>query len=378
MHRSAAVAAALAGLIVPAAAVAAPADPTHNGRGFVRSESKISRTSVAGLNRHWAADIGAKGPGTALIGSDRVIVPGGPSSPGLAALDLETGKELWAWKADVEDAGAPVRSQSRIVAAGAGSVTAVDTETGKPAWTRAVEGGGTTTIAAGFNRVFVSTDRSLTTFKAETGAVRWTEKIDAPQRMSVTYGWLFTTQDGLLAVRRPKDGEMRWKQGLQPGKTIPSAPSVSRHTVYVVAPDGATGLQLLALDSRTGKGLWKAPAGDDVCASGECRLAAPVADDESVIVATPAGRVAALERTSGKERWAMKVGVPIVGDPVVSAGRVAFVATTKGQLLALSTRTGEVLWKDDLGAEPEAGPVVGAGSVVVRTRDGRTATWALG
>lgn len=359
------------------AATSAPTDPTYGGRGYVKSEREVSRASVGGLNVHWTADVKTKSPAAALVAADRILLTGTPDGPGLEAMDLQSGKALWAWKGSADDTGAPVRSGDRIIAAEQGVVTSLDRTTGTVAWSHKVDGDDTS-VAAAFNRVFVSTDKALTTLKAENGAVRWSQPVDSPARMQVAYGWLFTSQDGVIAAHKPWDGTLRWKHALPRGRTRPSTPYVSKFVAFVTGPDGSGGLRLRAIDSRKGELLWAtAVGGKDSCAS-TCTLATPVADDRLVYAATPDGLLTALDRNTGKVLWTSKLGSAVVGDPVVSAGGVVVVATEKRRLLAISNRTGDALWQQDLDADPTAGPALGRGVVVVRTADGRTRTYALG
>lgn len=81
------------------AATSAPTDPTYGGRGYVTSEREVSRASVGGLNVHWTADVKTKSPAAALVAADRILLTGTPDGPGLEAIDLQSGKALWAGRA---------------------------------------------------------------------------------------------------------------------------------------------------------------------------------------------------------------------------------------------------------------------------------------
>ncbi len=377
MFRIPALATTFACLLMLPATAGAVTDPTNGGRGYVRSERSLSRTSVDGLNALWSAPSGS-GDGAALLGADSVFVSGTPDGPGVRALDPVTGDESWAWTAgDGGDATAPVRSGAHLlVTAQDGIVTALDRDSGAPVWARKVEGGHPAVVAA-FNRVFVSTDTALTTLDAGSGRVRWSQRVDAPQGMAVSHGWLFTTQPGVIVSRGPARGDGRWKEELPQGDTVPSTPFLSKFATFVTAPGGDNGeLQTRAYDSRSGKLQWVATVGRDGCAD-TCRPATPVADDARVYAATPSGRLTALDRRTGEERWAVQLRSPTAGDPVLSASGVVFVADTDGALTALDARTGRALWERKLESPAVAGPALGLSTVAVRTKDGRTTTFAL-
>lgn len=376
MFRTPLLATTLACLLLLPATAGAVTDPTNGGRGFVRSERSITPATVDGLTALWSATSGS-GDGAALIGADNVFVPGAQDGPGLRALDPITGDESWSWTADGgSDVTAPVRSGATLlVTAQDGIATALHRTTGTTAWTRKVDGDHTTVVAA-FNRIFVSTDTTLATLDAGTGRLRWSQRVDTPLGMGVAHGWLFTTQPGVIASRSPARGEARWKAELPQGKTLPSTPSLSKFAAFVTTPDGEGDAQTRALDSRTGKVQWAATVGRDGCTD-TCRSPTPVADDSRVYAATLSGRLTALDRRNGAERWAVRLGSPIVGDPVVSAGGIVYAVDTDGILTGLDARSGKVQWVQKLGSPAVAGPALGLGTVLVRTQDGRTTTLAL-
>lgn len=380
MPRTPALAAAITCLIaVPAAAAATTTtDPTNGGRGNVATEKRLTRTTVPGLQARWSATPSSRAPGAALIGGEAVFVPGTTSGPGIEALDPSTGAPAWTWHARSDDAAVPVRSlPTRIIAVQDGEVTGLDRATGKELWSRPGLPGSGTTAVASFNRIFPASDKGFGVIDAPDGRLRWWMPSGTRVHVAVADGWIFATgDDGLVSSRRPKDGAARWKQEVGTGDCGLSTAFMSKGTGFFMAPDGKGALRLIALDARSGKPRWVNPVGRDRCRSGET-LPRTVADANRVYAALPDGRVAAVDRHTGKDLWTIDTGVGTVGDPVVTSGGVVFVVTTDGVLLAINTRDGEPLWKQDLGSAPLGGPAAGNGSVVVRTRDGRVSTFSL-
>jgi len=97
----------------------------------------------------------------------------------------------------------------------------------------------------------------------------------------------------------------------------------------------------------------------------------PGVTEDLVVAADVRGRVAALERNSGTQRWETRLRDVQVASGMGVGGGVAVLGTLGGLAIALNLENGEEIWRTRLSSEVVAvSPVVG-GQVVARTNDGR-------
>ena len=117
------------------------------------------------------------------------------------------------------------------------------------------------------------------------------------------------------------------------GEPIESSAAIADGVVYV----GAQSAELLALDLKTGKLLWKYKTSEGVGESSPC-----VADGV-VYVGDLAGVVHAVGR-DGKGLWTFKAGSEIKASPVVVDDRV-LIGSYDETLYCLAAKTGKLLWQ---------------------------------
>ncbi len=124
---------------------------------------------------------------------------------------------------------------------------------------------------------------------------------------------------------------------------------------------------VMAFDEKTGDRLWQFDPqpkdADDATYGGGVAVA-----DDRVYVGTGYAQVLALDAKTGKEIWRVPVSAPIHSPPTVAAGRV-FVVTVENELDVLAADDGRKLWTHNGLPEPAglaggAAPAV-AGDVVV-------------
>jgi len=97
----------------------------------------------------------------------------------------------------------------------------------------------------------------------------------------------------------------------------------------------------------------------------------PGVTEDLVVAADVRGRVAALERNSGTQRWETRLRDVQVASGMGVGGGVAVLGTLDGLAIALNLENGQEIWRTRLSSEVVAvSPVVG-GQVVARTNDGR-------
>ena len=134
--------------------------------------------------------------------------------------------------------------------------------------------------------------------------------------------------------------------------SIPLTTSVSGNTVAVASNNGT----LLALDSATGRELWRASVGTP--------LSAGVGSDGKVTaVVTRDNEVVALE--AGRVLWRQRLGAQTYTAPLVAGGRVFLLAADRS-VTAFDGQTGRRLWNQQRTGEAL---VLGQSSVLMAVGD---------
>lgn len=181
--------------------------------------------------------------------------------------------------------------------------------------------------------------------------------------LAVADGRLFiATGYGRLHVLDATSGAEIWQQAL--GAVPSGPPTVAGDLVYVTT----RGAEALAIDTGTGRVLWRLNAGE----SGTFTNAgpAPAVSGRTAIFPFGSGDVIATLRLSGVRLWATTLAgarpgaayarvSDITADPVV-AGDTVYVGTPTGRIAALDLATGERRWTASEGAVSQVIPVGGA------------------
>ena len=148
-----------------------------------------------------------------------------------------------------------------------------------------------------------------------------------------------------------------WKRKLGRAGTI-GVPAVGERVVVLTTPDR----WLYALDTRTGKVLWRRHA-DAPYAAG------PIVAEGLVISAGegPFGRMTAVRLSDGRRKWAVTVGD--VGAPLTYAGGTVFGVTNVGIAFATRLADGHMLWRREIGPARAAPVALGARVAFVTITD---------
>lgn len=115
------------------------------------------------------------------------------------------------------------------------------------------------------------------------------------------------------------------------------------------------------------KTLWRVDAG---AGYGEFELhLKPFVTANTVFVADVKGRISAIDKSSGGEKWRVETGLAITGG-VGGGGGLLFVGTRDGELVAFWQNDGRIAWTSPLSSEALTVPAADVGVVAVRTVDG--------
>ncbi len=313
-----------------------------------------------------------------------------------------SGSPLPVWRADI---GAGNSRRQRITAApvsAAGYVFAMDSQSrvtahlqdGSPVWSVSLvppseeieetAGGGlayddgTLYVTTGFGR--------LHALRASTGELFWSQKFSAPASFApmVVNGLVFVvTQDGQAWAVETRNGRLRQNWQSVPtatGAAAGSTPAARDDIAVIPYPSGE--VQAVGIDD--GGLIWSTTVGGSRGASGRSSFrpitSAPVIDGDTVYVANLAGKMAAIDITTGEVLWTAAEGS---SSPVWPASGSVFVVSDAGELVRLDGATGKRIWGVPLpfyeggfygrreSVFTNFGPVLAGGRMVVASGDSR-------
>ncbi|UWQ16329.1 PQQ-like beta-propeller repeat protein [Jannaschia sp. M317] len=286
----------------------------------------------------------------------------------------------------------PVSDGARIYTLDAKATITATTTGGGTAWSRSLvppadkdtdaSGGGVAVVG---DTVYVTTGFGrLHALDATSGAERWVQRLDAPVTSPKVAGGLVyvVSRDNRAWAIAADTGRIQWELPAAPAAaamaTAPAPAIVGRLAVF---PFGSG--EILATLQQSGIRVW----GSSV--SGKRRGVAsnfigditgdPVAQDGVIYAGTSAGRMVALEQSSGSRIWTADEGAV---SPLVVAGGSLFAVSDRAQLLRLDAETGDVIWRADLpfyqnsrvtrrrGVFAHYGPVLAGGRLWVASSDG--------
>lgn len=126
--------------------------------------------------------------------------------------------------------------------------------------------------------------------------------------------------------------------------------------LYVATPFG----KILALDGTNGKKLWETYVAAPI-------HSAPVLSNKKIFVTTMDSRLVVLEEGTGNIVWFYKgaqENPTLVGSPVAAvAGDVVVVAFNSGEVFGLKTETGQIQWTESINASKFGGSVANLSSI---------------
>lgn len=221
-------------------------------------------------------------------------------------------------------------------------------------------------------RIYTLDAEARVTATSPTGATLWSADL-TPDRdasdeatgggLAYGNGKLYVTSGfGFLTALDPATGEIIWQQDL--GSTSSGAPTVYGDLVYLVGGDD-TGW---ALEADTGRIRWQTSQSSDL--NNVLGAPAPALNDKFAVFAYGDGALHGVFRNGGLRMWTAFVSGQrrsdalakvndITADPVI-AGNKLFVGSHAGRILALDVTTGERLWTAREGAISPVLPLGGS------------------
>ncbi|MGH6959476.1 MAG: PQQ-binding-like beta-propeller repeat protein, partial [Dongiaceae bacterium] len=343
-------------------------------RGNPQLTGVAASAPPAGLKLLWTYETGEPIESSAAIADGAVYV--GSTSGDLLALDLESGRLRWKYRAKegIGESSPAVRNGVVVVGDLAGVVHAISARDGKPLWTYKTgsevksspvilpgERGGP---QAGDDRVLIgSYDEHLYCLAARTGALLWKAKTEGPVHCTpaVAGGVTFVSgcDERFRAVQVSTGKEL---YQIPFGAYAGASPALAGDFAYF----GNFANEVVAINLKTRRIAWRykhprrnfpfyssaAVVGDRVVLGGRDKI------------------VHCLNARTGKALWTFTTRARVESSPAVAGGRV-YIGSNDGNLYVLDLATGKKLWEFTAGAPLSASPAIAAGRLVIGSHDGR-------
>ncbi|SDZ78378.1 Outer membrane protein assembly factor BamB, contains PQQ-like beta-propeller repeat [Haloplanus vescus] len=361
---------------------AAPTDPdqpigTHRTSGVTPARAGYNADESppeAAVSRQWCVGTDAANRQSEVAVVDGTVLSATPE--GLRALDARTGERQWRARID---GGPPTVRDGRVYVGTGDAVSCLGDDSGRELWTRRlsrvtaepllldVDGQGLTvfTAAKRMDEDGATTGAVLHALDAETGETAYriqgdTDSIYGTLAGRGTHVYGGTTAGTVIAFDVEARG-VAWKVDL--GEYVNSV-AVTGETVFAGSHTGV----VAALDRTTGEERWRTTLeGDDV----EVR-ARPAVTADTVYVAATDGNLYAFDRETGAERWRFDGGARLSQRPAVvgaDAPSVVF-GSDAGNVFSVDG-SGDMQWTHQLRDRVNTPPVVVDGIVYVGDDTGR-------
>lgn len=305
-----------------------------------------------------------------VIAEGRVLV--GTLGGQFVAIDLETGKELWAFKPE-GPVGAPAAAFDGMVFFGDqdGFIYGLDAATGEEKWRYETWGkieGGVNILVSKTDgaRIFVgSQDNSLYCLDAKTGELKWSYEtgnyivstpsiVESAGEPALCFGGC----DSLLHIL-PVTGDDTKKREVEIGAYVANSSAVRDGICYIAQNGG----EIVAVDIASGEEVWRVKTGAEYTAS-------PAVGENLLFVASPKNDLSAYSRVTGEEVWKFQARRSLDSSPVLS-GDIVWQAGMDGRLYAVNASDGTEVWNFDIGTKIKSSPAVSRGTLVVGGDDGK-------
>lgn len=276
-----------------------------------------------------------------------------PNPPEALEKILITQNARLLWQYEVGEAGAFEFSPNYVdgyvyAASTAGGIHKIDEVSGEAAWTVNVEEKISGGVGVGGNLVMVGSQRGTLYAYSTDGQPVWKSHLSSEILSAPVYF------DGIVIVRTgdskiygidATDGSRRWVYNRRgPALTLRSSAGVVVDGGAVYA--GFAGGKLIALRADNGKLLWETAVAQPKGVTEIERIAditsVPMIDDSVVYAVAYQGKVAAVDRLSGRIIWSRLLSS--LNGLAVEDGRI-YVSQAEGSLYSLGEEKGKSYWR---------------------------------
>ena len=311
----------------------------------------------------WNADIGRAAAGTPAFGDTLLAVLAVDGR--LTVLHWETGRILWSRRLDGFGHGGPLLAQSRLYAATSGDkgrVYALDVRVGRTIWEHEAGALVGTPALASTRLIVVTEGGRVLGLETDSGAVAWERRVQGSVRTGPTVvgDRVVIGTDDSLHVFRARDGE----EAMAAAGSGPmvSPPAAVGDTLVTASPEGrVTGFRVAPLER-----LWTVSVNHPV-------MGTPAVARDTVFVTSVDGRLWGIPLAAPHQFMTTAVDAAIRAGPSPVRNGV-LVGTIRGEILLV---TGGAVTEPRLRVDGplDAPPLVHRGALVVVDGRGRVRTW---
>ena len=230
----------------------------------------------------------------------------------------------------------------------------------------------------GYGRMYLAQQKGLFfALNAETGRVSWRKSLGRCAASSPTVGKGVVYQsymhhvvcaqdqagaDGFVVAWDAQTGRERWRYKTAP---VESSPLLHGKRLFFGAWDNA----VHAINAKTGRGIWRSPADNQVNTSAAYWRG-------RIFIASDGGTLYSLSAKTGKLLWSAQSKSRFgsrefwYATPTVAYGRV-YIGNTDGTMYVYGAKTGNLLWARPLGTYIYGAAAVYRRKVFVGTYDGK-------
>ncbi|MHB8902387.1 MAG: outer membrane protein assembly factor BamB family protein [Thermoguttaceae bacterium] len=325
---------------------------------------------------------------------------------GVAAAELPDRPDvLWTFKTEKGgfESTAAIVGDRVFAASTDGNLYALELGSGKKLWAFTTELGFSASPSVHGGLVYVGdVDGRFHCVGADDGRERWHFDSEAEINSSANFyrdKVLFGSQDGILYCLDGASGQLAWKFESQ--DQIRCFPTIVENRAFVAGCDGSLhvvdldeGKEIgsVAIDSPTGSTPavlgdllfvgtegstffaidWNKPAVVWHYTAEQRQMpfrSSAAVTEKVVLVGSLDKNVHALDPRSGKPLWIFSTRGKIEGSPVI-VGKRAFIGSGDGRLYALEIETGREVWQYETGGSLLGSPAIVQGRLVIGTDDG--------
>ncbi|MEO0549802.1 MAG: PQQ-binding-like beta-propeller repeat protein [Pseudomonadota bacterium] len=309
------------------------------------------------------------------------------------AFDLDSGSRRWVSKLDSGNrrdntgigAGIALEGERLIVASGFGFVAALDRNTGDELWRTPTEAPmtGAPTIKDG--RVFVSSNNNeIITLDLESGQTVWSDQaiaesarvLGSPSVAAIEDIVVVPYSSGEIIAYLAANGRRLWNEALaSPGQFTPisaindigARPVLGGGLVFAASQSGV----MAAIDGRTGNRVWQQPLGATQAPAlvGEFLFVLGV-EAELVCINAATGQIVWVKQLEKFRNEKKKEGRITYSGPLIASGRVVAASST-GNLISFDPQTGDETARLKLGDPVYIEPIAVQDKLFVLTDDAR-------
>lgn len=262
-----------------------------------------------------------------VLHKGRLLV--GASDGQFYSIDPLTGTQQWSFPTRIENISEPVIAENLVIfLSGANTLYALDLETGKQVWlynrqdTQAISVRGGSKPAFADGQIYAGfSDGAVVALNAKSGSVKWERQLNRNKRFRdvdsdpvVDGEFLYVSAfDQAIFCLRTLTGDVVWKSE----KGAYGAPLVQGDTVYFSSTSG----EFLALDRSSGRRKWAFPVNDGVATAGQIFKGLMVFGESR-------GHLQFVDLATGRQVGHFSPGMGVMSEPVVDEknNRVYFIS----------------------------------------------------